>query len=136
MSELTRRGARRKLATMRLASFIITVGLLSALIHFGSPIVWAYVVMIGLIILPLPIGGVMSVFTVWSGYGVSSCPNCPSFSFEEIKIRRLQCDCCGDVEHQVGMSAYGWIHRGADERLSFCSWDCRNEFDEQEARIE
>jgi hypothetical protein len=80
----------------------------------AGAVAWAPLAIATLAILTLsPLGTFMSVFTLWSGYWVDSCPNCPAVGVSEMRTGYLECDSCGEravvVEPVVGP---GWVaHR-------------------------
>jgi hypothetical protein len=130
LSNDPRQRLRARLYALRGVSAIITAGVLIALYTFIGPLAVVAGVIITAFAMTLPVvGGLVSVFTLWTGYGISSCPNCPAFSAEEVTVNSRECAVCGEVEHQLGMYVYGWTHHMTEDEWT-CSIDCSQAFRE------
>ena len=124
----TERAARARLVALRLFSAVLAVGVVVGVWAAGGPI---GLVSVGLLAAVLTIVGpgapIVSLLVVWTGYRISSCPNCPEVGVERVGIQHARCAVCGDEEYQIGSTMNGWIHHtGPDEWT--CSWDCSSEF--------
>lgn len=125
---------RVKLYALRALSGAFTVGVAYALsAYFGLH----YVVLAGIfgfLAFTLPgIGNAMTVFTFWTGYAVTSCPNCPEFGFKKASVITRTCDYCGDEEVLIELSeGAGWWQSHRDgESFLYCTYDCLKSHDSE-----
>lgn len=83
------------------------------------------IVISSMVILPTPFGDLLTLFTLWTGTYVQSCPRCLQCGFYSVEIETKECAVCGKIEGDVKpIAGGGWIISGDEE---YCSITCSKE---------
>lgn len=90
------RSVKRRNILLRVASATLTLGTIAALYLYSDPFGWFMALAaVSFAAIPPVVGPLMSIFTLWSGRFVDSCPNCPDVRLRRIEISVERCDWCG-----------------------------------------
>lgn len=88
-------------------------------LFFGT-ILWLFIAV-------SPMGSIASVFTMWSGYWVNSCPYCMAVSVDRMETTHAECDSCGEhiLEVDPVVRDIRVTRHSKDEPVRhYCSTEC------------
>jgi hypothetical protein len=106
---------------VRAASFLATAGLVIAVVAF--PVLLPFVLLVPLLLLMTPWAAYFSVFTMWAGYYIESCPFCPLVHLEPLEPNAFRCDGCGEAYWEL-YPVYGPGVKIKTGDEVYCSMEC------------